>query len=128
MESQEFVQVRHYLGKTQNQIARLLSVSPKSVQSFEQGWRNVPTSVERQLIFLLFLKGASNGRTRQCWEVTGCPREWRKDRAAWEFRAGHFCWFINGTFCHGRFEGNWKNKVEICRQCAVFRSIVPFLI
>jgi DNA-binding XRE family transcriptional regulator len=55
MDKTEFSQIRHRLGKTQAQIAQLLGVSPKAIQSFEQGWRNIPTHVERQLLFLLFL-------------------------------------------------------------------------
>lgn len=126
MESREFAQMRHYLGKTQNQMALLLCVSPKSVQSFEQGWRNVPASVERQLLFLLFLKRDSISADKQCWEIRDCPAEWREKCAAWEFQAGHYCWFINGTFCRGRFEHTWKKKLEICRSCQVFLSTVPF--
>lgn len=38
------------------------------------------------------------------------PVEWRENCSAWEFKAGHFCWFINGTFC---------------RDCKVFQSRLP---
>ncbi|MFC2013250.1 helix-turn-helix domain-containing protein [Chloroflexota bacterium] len=47
MESKEFSKIRQHLGKSQNQLARLLCVSPKAIQSFEQGWRNVPPNAER---------------------------------------------------------------------------------
>ena len=33
---------RQYLGKTQSQMAQVLGVSLKAIQSFEQGWRNIP--------------------------------------------------------------------------------------
>ena len=42
-----------FWGKTQNQLARLLGTSFKAIQSFEQGWRNVPAHTERQLLLLL---------------------------------------------------------------------------
>lgn len=126
MESQEFIQVRHNLVRTQNQIAGLLNISLKSVQSYEQGWRKIPASVEKQLMFLLFLKGDYNPGAKLCWEIKSCPFEWRRKCLAWELRAGHFCWFINGTFCHGHFEATWKNKIEICCQCEVFQQY-PYL-
>jgi len=36
MDSKELSQIRHFWGKTQDQLARLLCVSPKAIQSFEQ--------------------------------------------------------------------------------------------
>ncbi len=124
MEAKEFIQIRHYLGKTQVQIAQLLCVSPKGIQSFEQGLRSISTSVERQLLFLLSLERASDYRVGHCWEITGCPDEWRKDCAAWEFRAGHFCWFINGTFCQGKANESWAKKIQLCKQCEVFQYLI----
>ncbi|MFC1935046.1 helix-turn-helix domain-containing protein [Chloroflexota bacterium] len=56
MDNSEFSQIRRSLGKTQGELARLLCVSPKAIQSFEQGWRNIPASAERQLLFLISLK------------------------------------------------------------------------
>ena len=125
MDSKEFAQIRRTLGKTQEQLARILSVSYKAVQSFEQGWRNIPVSAERQLLFLLSLKRSLDEDTKPCWEMRNCPVEERENCSAWEFKAGHFCWFINGTFCQGCFQESWKEKSMICRQCEVFRSIFP---
>ncbi|MGD9321950.1 MAG: helix-turn-helix domain-containing protein, partial [Desulfobacteraceae bacterium] len=53
MDSKEFVSIRKKLDKTQTQMAQLLGTSVKAVYSYEQGWRNVPSHVERQLFFLL---------------------------------------------------------------------------
>ncbi|MFC2046665.1 helix-turn-helix domain-containing protein [Chloroflexota bacterium] len=121
MERKEFSKIRHYLGKSQNQLARLLCVSPKAIQSFEQGWRNIPVNAERQLLFLLSLKRSLGESTSPCWEIRNCPMEWRENCAAWEFGAGHFCWFINGTFCQGKQCESWSKKIKLCRQCEVFR-------
>jgi DNA-binding XRE family transcriptional regulator len=125
MDKKEFSQLRQYLGKTQGQLADLLSVSSKAIESFEQGWRNIPAYIERQMLFLLFLKRASSGNEKPCWEICDCPNEWREKCSAWEFKAGHFCWFINGTYCRGLVQENWHNKMELCRRCEVFRSKLP---
>ena len=53
MTSEEFSQYRKQLGKTQKSLSKLLGVSLKAVQSYEQGWRAVPAHVERQIFFLL---------------------------------------------------------------------------
>ncbi|MFC1934765.1 hypothetical protein ACFLXZ_00415 [Chloroflexota bacterium] len=49
MDKKEFSQVRHYLGKTQNEVAKLICVSLKAIQSFEQGWRKISASRKGQL-------------------------------------------------------------------------------
>lgn len=128
MNSNEFSRVRRALGKTQSELARLLCVSVKAIQSFEQGWRKVPVSNERQLLFILALKTSSNGDSRLCWEIRNCPPERRGRCPTWEFKAGKFCWFINGTLCHGETQRSWGHKIELCRQCEVFQVIFPSII
>ena len=125
MDLKEFSQNRRYLGKTQDQLAQLLSVSSKAIQSFEQGWRNIPAHIERHLLFLLYLKRSFNESQRPCWVIKNCPPEIRGNCPAWEFRASHLCWFINGTICKGKVQKSWREKMKLCRQCEVFRSMFP---
>ena len=126
MEPKEFALIRHYLGKTQSQIGQILCVSTKAVQSFEEGWRNIPVHAERQLLLLMSLKSAAYDSLKPCWETKSCPGEWREHCIAWELRAGHFCWVINGTFCQGRIQNNWVEKMKICRKCEVFPTKVDY--
>ena len=67
MDRKEFSQIRHVLGRTQDQLARLLCVSPKAIQSFEQGWRHVPPYIERQMLLLLSMKRSKGRSVRLCW-------------------------------------------------------------
>jgi DNA-binding XRE family transcriptional regulator len=124
MKKEEFSTVRRCLGKRQSQMAKLLGVSPKAIQSFEQGWRNIPVHTERQILFLPALKNLPPKKSRLCWVVRKCPMEIRRNCPAWEFRAGHLCWFINGTNCHGDVQESWREKMKIYRQCKVFRTMV----
>ncbi len=108
------------LGKTQEQMAVILLVSPRAVQSYEQGWRLVPAHAERQVLFLLALKSRSNeDGQKPCWIVKECPAERREICPAWELNAGKFCWFINGTMCEGIVQKDWQQKMQICRSCEV---------
>jgi hypothetical protein len=125
MDNKEFLQFRHYLGKTQTQIAQLLGVSSQAVHSFEQGWRKIPTYIQRQLLLFLYLKRTSNKNSKPCWEINDCLIEWRRNCVAWEYKAGNLCWFINGTFCQGKYQDDWEMKIELCVQCKVFVSIIP---
>jgi DNA-binding XRE family transcriptional regulator len=121
----EFAKLRRDLGKTQVHIATLLGVSPKAIQSFEQGWRKIPAHTERQLLFLTYLRQPCAETTTPCWEQRKCESGVRQQCITWELGAGHLCWFINGTACMGRVQESWKEKMRLCRNCEVFRSLVP---
>lgn len=127
MDKKEISGIRLYLEKTQGQMASLLGVSLKAIQSFEQGWRKIPTHIERQTLFLLGMKKSPREKAKPCWETLKCPMATRRNCPAWEFRAGHLCWFINGTICQGGIQQSWRKKMEICRRCVVFQDMVPSL-
>ena len=119
MDSKEFSSLRQKLQKTQKQMAFLLGTSLKAVQSFEQGWRKVPAHIERQALFLVSNRGRVR-KSRPCWAIRECSPESREACPAWEFNLGHLCWFVNGTICLGKAQGNWVEKMKVCRSCEVF--------
>jgi hypothetical protein len=123
MNRKEFSRVRHNLGRTQVQMARLLGVSVKGIQSFEQGWRDIPASAERELLVFLGFRKTMVSRKRPCWSVKECSAENMRKCPVWEFRAGNICWFFNGTLCQGSTPKSWEQKMKICRSCEVFRSV-----
>ena len=127
MKKNEFSEIRHHLGKTQNQMSQLLGTSLKAIQSFEQGWRKVPAHVERQALFLLAHHSSQKRKDERCWSIQDCPADTKKNCPAWEFKLGHLCWFINGTICQGEPQGSWQKKMKRCRKCEVFQSVFPVL-
>ena len=126
MDKEEFLRARKILDKTQKQIAELLGASIKAVHSYEQGWRTVPSHVERQVFFLLSRRRLEddNKGPKSCWTVKKCPPSRRNSCPAWEFRAGKLCWFINGTVCECKAQKNWNAKMKICRTCEVLAGLL----
>ena len=125
MDKAAFVQIRQCLGKTQRELAALLGVSLKGVQSFEQGWRSIPAHVERQMLFLVTVKSSGMKTNLPCWKVKKCSEEMKQNCPAWDFQARHFCWMINGLVCQGTIQDDWEKKMDICRSCTIFQSMVP---
>jgi DNA-binding XRE family transcriptional regulator len=124
MDQREFSFFRQKLGKTQKQIAQLLGTSLKAVHSYEQGWRQVPAHVERQLFFLLSRKVKDARSVGACWKVNNCPDKRKKECPAWEFKTGDCCWFVNGTICEGTVHKTWQQKMDVCRACQVFTNLL----
>ncbi len=123
MDRHIFAAARLKLGKTQKELAELLGVSLKAVQSYEQGWRSIPAHAERQLYFLLVnQRGKHPERRKDCWNIKKCNR--KKECPAWEFQAGHLCWFLSGTKCECAADKSWKEKISICRDCDILQSLL----
>ena len=127
MDGHEFAHLRKALSKTQKEVANLLGTSLKAVHSYEQGWRTIPTHVERQLLFLYLRRRDASRKPGACWKIKQCPPEHRNQCPAWEFRAGTLCWFISGTICEGAVRKHWHQKIAMCRECEVLAPLLPRL-
>ncbi len=125
MDNGEFSYFRKKMAKTQKEMAQLLGTSLKAVHSYEQGWRNVPPHVERQMFFLFSRLRENIRKMSPCWKVKNCPPERKRECPAWEFRAGKLCWFINGTICEGAAQKGWGEKMKMCRECEVLTPLLP---
>ena len=124
MDREEFLRARKKLGKTQRQLAELLCTSLKAIHSYEQGWRAIPASVERQILFLVSTKTGIDKEKIPCWAIKNCTVQYKSQCPAWELQAGEFCWFINGTICEGIVHKDWNEKIKVCRKCEVFATLL----
>ena len=124
VEKEEFVEARLKLDKTQKEMSQLLGVSVKAIYSYEQGWRSIPTHVERQMFFLLSRKRGNRDLAKPCWVIKKCPPKRRRECPAYEYNAGRFCWLVNGTICECKAQKSWKEKMKICRQCSVMDDLL----
>ena len=122
MDKLEFRKSRKRLGKTQKQLSELLGMSLKTIHSYEQGWRTIPTHIERQLYFLLIQQRGRNNPLTPCWDKKQCDQ--KEACPAWEFQSGHLCWFLCGTLCEGTQDKDNKSKLSICRECEIFTSLL----
>ena len=127
MTKSEFSHIRKKLGKTQRELSELLGTSLKAIHSYEQGWRNIPVHVERQLLFLLTRRRGEPVIRKACWTLKKCPTDRKHQCPAWEFNAGKLCWFINGTLCEGTVHKTWREKMEICHACEVLEPLKQIL-
>jgi transcriptional regulator with XRE-family HTH domain len=122
MQKEKFYQIRKRLDKTQKEMAALLGVSIKTVESYEQGLRNIPVNVERIVYFLLFKLNMEkfNGK-ENCWDTKKCPSSTRENCIAWAAKEGFFCWFLTGKVCaHEEFISR-KSTVS-CFECSFFKD------
>ena len=124
MENKEFARFRKNLKKTQKELSQLLGTSLKAIHSYEQGWRKIPPSVERQMFFLIANKRGNNRPDKPCWQLNNCSPDQREKCPAWEFQSGPLSWFMCGTHGECTSETSYKVKIGICRNSKILKSLV----
>ncbi len=117
--------VRAEMGVSQAELATLAGVSPRTIQSCEQGWRKPSSALEKSILLLLIAwrQGESFG-SQLCWEATDCPPQTRDGCLAYRSRQGHLCWFLTGNMCKGMRLYRWADKKALCGECGFFRTLL----
>ena len=119
-----FRRVRSELNITQNEMASILGLSEKAVQSYEQGWRPIPWHVQKMATLLLSLKRRSeNGRIIRCLDVQRCTSRRRADCPAYQYGRGEFCWLVEGGCCDDAAPRNWRERLARCSKCEAMKHL-----
>jgi len=122
----DVAEIRGELGLTQTELADLLGVSHRTVQSCEQGWREPSASLEKTLLLHLIIsrRGASLCEM-PCWEHVDCSRQARLRCPVYRCQQGHLCWMLTGNICcaDGERVQDWEQKKALCRQCSFFTAL-----
>jgi transcriptional regulator with XRE-family HTH domain len=127
MKKEEFKEIRKRIHKTQKDFSVILGVSQKTVESYEQGLRNIPGNIERLLYFLLFKLNKSKFlKKTQCWEFKSCPSDTRKNCIAWLAEEGFYCWFLTGKTCL-REQQDPESENGDCFHCAFFKQHLKYI-
>lgn len=121
MKKDEFLKIREKLNKTQKEMAALLGVAGKTVESYEQGLRNIPANIARLVYFLLFKLNMDKFNGKElCWDMNKCPAHIRENCVSWAAKEGFFCWFITGKVCtHEKFS---QQPTGNCFECNFFKK------
>lgn len=59
---------------------------------------------------------------KRCWEIMNCPTEVRYKCPAYNAEEDR-CWLIEGTWCRGAQQGDFRAKLRNCITCEAFRVI-----
>ncbi len=118
-------EIRLEMGLSQSQLAALVGISSRAIQSYEQGWRQPSRLVERMLLLLLMAHRHGAGLSRfRCWERKGCSPSVRENCIAYVTRQGHLCWFLTGTMCDGQRQESWGDKLRVCVDCRFMQDLL----
>ena len=115
--------IRKILGRTQAELAHALGISEKAVQSYEQGWRDVPVRVVIQLLLLLALYRNQGKDDVPCWEIRKCTSAQREQCASYTVGRGQFCWFIGSKECRPVDEQD-ADALLPCLSCPVVQRLL----
>ncbi len=117
--------VRRELGLSQAGLADVIGVSPRTVQSWEQGWRKPSAALARSLLLLVMAwRLGDRFSLRACWESLACSAADRERCLAYRSRQGHLCWFLTGNMCRGIRVKHWADKMSMCAECSFFNELL----
>jgi len=51
------------------------------------------------------------------------PVHLERQTLLWELNLKNLCWFLTGTFCEGKIQKNWGEKIKMCKNCDVFKQL-----
>lgn len=111
------------MGRTQAELASALGISEKAVQSYEQGWRDVPVRVMIQILVLLALYQKRTLDDIPCWEIRKCSPAQRETCASFTVGRGQFCWFVGSKDCRPTPGGN-SGPILPCMDCPVVQRLL----
>lgn len=58
---------------------------------------------------------------QNCWEILNCGNE--KDCPAYPDN-GKTCFSVAKTLCKGEVQGTYEQKIQNCRECAVYTQLI----
>jgi DNA-binding XRE family transcriptional regulator len=118
--------IRKALDLSQSEMAGLIGVSERTIQSCEQGWRNPGQAVEKSALLLMMARrhGADLEKHR-CWESINCTDEERANCLVHQSQLGHVCWLLSGNLCRSRNLRTWDDKKQACFECTFFQELLP---
>ena len=117
--------IRDEMGLSQSELASLVGIGVRAIQSYEQKWREPSEMVKRTLILLLVAhRNGPKLSVMRCWEQTGCSPRVCEKCVAYATRQGHLCWFLTGTICKGKRHRNWTEKMQVCLDCSFLQRLL----
>lgn len=122
VESEAVKRIRGKVGMTQAQVANALGVSLRAIQSYEQGWREVPTHIMIQLLVLAAAHHPAKAKREACWEITGCSLE-RQVKCPCRHTDGSLCWLVSGRKCAENVDST-ANDIKKCLDCPVVNQFL----
>lgn len=115
--------IRRIMGRTQKEMAAAFGISEKAVQSYEQGWREIPVRVMIQLLVLLALYRKSSLDDVPCWEIRKCSPGLREKCASFTVGRGQFCWFVGSKECRPDALASTDSLLP-CMDCPVVQRLL----
>ena len=115
--------LRRLLDVTQTELADALGISAKAVQSYEQGWRDTPLRIVKQMLTLVAMNRTDKEQGQPCWIVRSCDPEHVETCPANKITHGRYCWSVASKSC-AKARGDADPSVLGCLDCDVVKQFI----
>ena len=102
-----------------------LSISRKIIEE-HCGFIKAESSVGKGSTFSLYFpyQPPENNKKLQCWQFLKCGMEdCTKNHCPAYPHYGRVCWAIAGTYCGGKIEGTYAQKITDCKKCPFYNIV-----
>jgi signal transduction histidine kinase len=103
-----------------------LSISRKIMEE-HCGFIKAESMVKEGSIFSLYFpyQCPEDSSKVQCWQYLKCGRDCDTEKRCPAYpNYGRSCWVIAGTYCGGTVQGSHAEKIETCRKCPFYSSVM----
>jgi len=121
--SQVVKRLRLLLAVTQAELASALGISAKAIQSYEQGWRETPLRIIKQMLTLVAMNRNGEVRSKLCWIVRSCEADMVSTCPANKITHGRYCWSVASKAC-AKVHGDEDTTVLGCLDCDVVKQFL----
>ena len=122
-EQEALKRLRTAMNWTQSETAAFLGISKKAVESYEQGWRNVPGSIWKELLTIVAGRRGFPRGCKKCYKVLQCSPEIREHCFCGSKMDGRFCWMTASACCY-RNHPELKKSPLTCLDCPVVQQFL----
>ncbi|KJR41202.1 ATPase [Candidatus Magnetoovum chiemensis] len=65
-----------------------------------------------------------DAQKQQCWDFMECGRECDIGKKCPAYpHYGRICWAIAGTYCDGKTQGSYAQKIDNCKMCKFYKTL-----
>ncbi len=103
-----------------------LSISRKIMEE-HHGLIKAESTVGKGTVFTMYFpyQSEEDDSKIKCWQYLKCGKDCATEGTCSSYpNYGRICWVVAGTFCQGKVQGTYAQKIDNCKRCPFYNKVV----